>query len=67
MDCTIHGVAKSQTRLSDFHFHLSLSYTHSCLEENRVDYTVNSLIPESEDPWVEGMATQPSIFAWRIP
>ena len=21
MDCTIHGVAKSQTQLSDFHFH----------------------------------------------
>ena len=20
MDCTVHGVAKSQTRLSDFHF-----------------------------------------------
>ena len=24
MDYTVHGVAKSQTRLSDFHFHLSL-------------------------------------------
>ena len=22
MDCIVHGVAKSQTRLSDFHFHL---------------------------------------------
>ena len=22
MDCITHGVAKSQTRLSDFHFHL---------------------------------------------
>ena len=21
MDCTVHGVTKSQTRLSDFHFH----------------------------------------------
>ena len=21
MNCTVHGVAKSQTRLSDFHFH----------------------------------------------
>ena len=25
MDCLVHGVAKSRTRLSDFHFHLSLS------------------------------------------
>ena len=23
MDCIVHGVAKSQTRLSDLHFHLS--------------------------------------------
>ena len=25
MDCTVHGVAKSWTRLSDFHFNLSLT------------------------------------------
>ena len=25
MDCTVHGVTKSQTRLSDFHFSLSFS------------------------------------------
>ena len=24
LGCTVHGVAKSQTRLSDFHFHVSL-------------------------------------------
>ena len=24
MDCVVHGVAKSRTRLSDFHFHFSL-------------------------------------------
>ena len=28
MDCIIHGVAKSQTQLSDFHFHLE--YSQSC-------------------------------------
>ena len=27
MDCIIHGVEKSQTRLSDFHFHYSLAGT----------------------------------------
>ena len=26
MDCTVHGVAKSQTRLSDFQFQFSVSY-----------------------------------------
>ena len=24
MDCIVHGVAKNQTRLSGFHFHLSI-------------------------------------------
>ena len=24
MNCVVHGVAKSQTRLSDFHFHFTL-------------------------------------------
>ena len=26
MDCIVHGVAKSQTRLSDFHFHYTAVY-----------------------------------------
>ena len=30
MDCIVHGVAKSQTWLSDFHFHFHFQY--SCLE-----------------------------------
>ena len=25
MDCVVHGIAKSQTRLSDFHFHFLYS------------------------------------------
>ena len=25
MDCIVHGVTKSQTRLSDFHFHVENS------------------------------------------
>ena len=32
MDCTVHGVAKSQTQLSDFHFHFSLMQGHRLLE-----------------------------------
>ena len=28
MDCIVHGVAKSQTQLSDFHFHFSI-YAHT--------------------------------------
>ena len=30
MDCGCHGVAKSRTRLSDFHFHSSLSRMKRC-------------------------------------
>ena len=28
MDCTVHGVTKSRTRLSDCHFHFVVSKTH---------------------------------------
>ena len=28
MDCIVHGVAKSQTGLSDFHFHFLLFISH---------------------------------------
>ena len=28
MDYTVHGVAKNQTRLNDFHFHFSLQRQH---------------------------------------
>ena len=31
MDCTVHGVTKSWTRLSDFHFHFSLCSTEFVL------------------------------------
>ena len=31
MDCIVHGVAKSQTRLSNFHFHFSLCQLLACL------------------------------------
>ena len=31
MDCIVHGVAKSQTRLSDFHFHPTAS-PYKCRE-----------------------------------
>ena len=31
MDCTVHGVAKSQTQLSDFHFQNKFSLDILCL------------------------------------
>ena len=35
MDCIVRGVAKSRTRLSDFHFFLSLDES-VCLFHNKV-------------------------------
>ena len=34
MDCIVHGVAKTQTRLSDFHFHFGFISCHSTLYDN---------------------------------
>ena len=47
IDCIVHGVAKSQTRLSDFHFHSSI-LGKSCLKvkrafENYVVHFIKSL------------------------
>ena len=43
MDCMVHRVAKSHTRLSDFHFHFKESTLKSLLESCLV--TKSSLIP----------------------
>ena len=36
MDCIVHGVAKSQTRLSDFYFTI---YKGECLQLNKANQT----------------------------
>ena len=66
MGCKAHGVAKSQTRLSNFHFHFTFLLTQ----------TVKNL-PAMQETWVrslglkdrsleKGTAPQSSILAWRI-
>ena len=72
MDCVAHGVASSQTRLSDFH-----SFTHSpVFSDALVAQTVKRLpiMRETrvqslglEDPLEKEMATHSSILAWTIP
>ena len=34
MDCRVHGVAKSQTQLSDFHFHFKISKFSSVMSDS---------------------------------
>ena len=36
MDCIVHGVAKSRTQLSDFHFHFHFSSVYNCIKEECV-------------------------------
>ena len=40
-DCTVHGVSKSQTRLSDFDFHFSVSALMSPQRSNKSRITLN--------------------------
>ena len=60
MDCIVHGVRKSQTQLSNFHFTLRLKCLPPMWETR-----VSSL--GREDPLEKEMATHSSILAWRIP
>ena len=39
MDCVVHGVAKSQTQLSDFHLHMHHMYWDGCEEDREADST----------------------------
>ena len=63
----VHGVAKSQTQLSDFHFHVYI-HVGSDGKESRSpvqETQVRSL--GGEDPLEEELSTHSSILAWRIP
>ena len=71
MDCIVHGVTKSQTLLSDFHFSLSKDTQVVLVVKN---LTANARgvrdagsIPGLGGSLEEGMATHSSVLAWRIP
>ena len=70
MDCIVHGVAKSQTRLSDFHFttYIGASLVAQTVVKNlpaNAGNRVQSL--DSEDPLDKEVATHFSILPWEIP
>ena len=48
MDCIIHGVAKSQTQLSDIHFHLE--YSQSCTIIIQSNFRTVSLLQRKSVP-----------------
>ena len=64
MDCMVHRVAKSQTRLSDFHKRFlvaQLVKNLPAVQETWVQFL------GQEDPLEKEMAIHSSILAWRIP
>ena len=63
MDCRVHGVSKSQTQLSDFHFQKPVKL--GSLMPGDVRDTVS--IPGSGRSPGGEMATHSSIHPWRIP
>ena len=70
MDCIVHGVAKSQTGLSDFHFHAKalVGLTQVALmvqnpPASAGDTRDEGLIPEPGRFLEEGTATHSSILA----
>ena len=75
MDYIVHGVAKSRTRLSDFHFSHLLSVRWASQVELVVPLVKNPTAMKEtwvrslgwEDPLGKGKATHSSILAWRIP
>ena len=70
MDCIVHGVAKSQTGLSDFHFtslrSLGFLWWLSGKEPACNAGDLDSMPGLGRSPG-EGKATHYSILAWRIP
>ena len=66
MDCIVHGVAKSWTQLSNFHFHFDILMAQTVRNLPATQATqVQSL--GREDPLEKGMAAHSSVLAWRIP
>ena len=70
MHCVVHGVTKSQTRLSDFHFHFNYFWGFSGSSDGK-ESACNAgdlgLYPRLGRYAGEGMATHSSILALRIP
>ena len=64
MDCLVHGVTKSWTQLSNFHFTSLVARKVESMPAMQ-ETLVQSL--GQEDPLEKGTATHSSILAWRIP
>ena len=71
MDCIVHGVTKSRTRLSNFHLIVDLASQVVLVVKNLPASSGHAGDSGSISGWGrslgEGMATCSNIFAWKIP
>ena len=70
MNCIVHGVTKSWTRLSDFHFHFLYLWASPVAQMVKNLPAMQKTWVQSlgqKDPLEKGMAIHSSILAWRIP
>ena len=64
---TVHGVAESRTRLSDFTFLSFLSLVAQMVKNLPLMQEIQVQSLGQKDPLEKEMATHPSILAWKIP
>ena len=67
---TVHGIAKSRTRLSDFtffHYTLLASLVAQMVKSLSAMQETRVWSPGKEDPLEKEMASHSSILAWKIP
>ena len=67
MDCVVHAVTKSRTRLSHFHRDHRASLVAQTVKNPPARRKTWVRTLGWEDPLEEGMATHSSILAWGIP
>ena len=67
MDYLVHGIAKSQTQLSEFHFYFWAFLVAQLVKNPPAIWETWVWFLGWEDPLEKGKATHSSILAWRIP
>ena len=67
MDCIVHGVAKSRTRLSNFYFTFTASLVSQMVKNQPAMQKTQVQFLGYEDPLEKRRATHCNILACRIP
>ena len=67
MDCIVHGVIKSRTPLSDFHFHINIGVSPVAQMEKNLPAVQETQVQSlgQEESMEKEIATHSSLLAWR--